>query len=127
MSDHHTRLNLRDRSCEPGNLFGDANVDNHRLASRGGGARVRMQAQDTDQDLNDRTEPDTDEDLPPPLEQGPHLSPNQRARRPVKKKEGPSITVNVTPQNNLRASRTGLRRAGQETLNETASRSFNVN
>ena len=27
ISDHHTRLNLRDRSCEPNNLFGDANVE----------------------------------------------------------------------------------------------------
>ena len=74
-NDHHTRLSLRDRSTDPTNLYGDANVDRQRvISSRQNRTRLAQQTND-DADLNDRTETElsreTDsDDTPPPLEQG---------------------------------------------------------
>ena len=76
-SDHHNRLNLRDVSAEPQNLFGDRNLPN---------------TEDTNEELNDRFIPD---DLPD-LEEAhvPHAvrkeraaskASEQKARRPGSK------------------------------------------
>lgn len=59
---HHNRLNLRDTSAEPTNLFGDRNLPS-------------QAAQDND-DLNDREVPD---DLPP-LEEA-HVPHRERKAR----------------------------------------------
>lgn len=69
-SSNHNRLNLRDKSTDPGNLYGDANINASRAQQRGSRGGVRMQQQDTNAELNDRVEEDTDsDDGPPPLEQ----------------------------------------------------------
>lgn len=52
-STHHNKLNLRDRSIEPGNLFGDRNL-------------YSTQNDNNNEDINDRE--DDSDDLPPPLE-----------------------------------------------------------
>ena len=41
-SSNHNRLNLRDKSTDPGNLYGDANINASRAQQRGSRGGVRM-------------------------------------------------------------------------------------
>ena len=50
-STHHNRLNLRDTSAEPSNIFGDSNVPS--VATRGS-VGSRRDEEEFDHDLNDR-------------------------------------------------------------------------
>ena len=93
-SAHHNKLNIRDTSTEPSNLFGDRNLYNEN--------------NNNNDDLNDR-EQDSD-DGPPPLETA-YVSPDQRRRMNMAKKRKPDIDI--------RLSREGLRRTGNATLKKT--------
>lgn len=50
-TEHHNRLNIRDRSYEPSNLFGDQNIPSTRN-------RTNAAADDDDDDLNARVPDD---------------------------------------------------------------------
>ena len=63
-SSHHNRLNLRDKSSDPNNLFGDRNLPQ----------------EETDKDLNDREDPYEIPDDLPNLEQA-HVPLNERRER----------------------------------------------
>lgn len=64
-SQHHNRLNLRDTSQEPSNIYGDANLPASRHTNAAtnayAAASAAARAADNDDDFNDRL-PD---DLPP--------------------------------------------------------------
>lgn len=69
-SSHHNRLNLRDTSAEPGNIYGDSNIP---------ASRILRRDEDFNDDLNDRADNDA-EDLPPPLETA-HVPRNELRNR----------------------------------------------
>ena len=70
-STHHNRLNLRDTSAEPGNIYGDSNLPTSHHYSN----------EDIDSDLNDRQEVNTnDVSELPPLETA-HVPHNERPAR----------------------------------------------
>lgn len=50
-SEHHNRLNIRDTSQEPSNLYGDRNLPSNRISRANGMAESANEDSD---DLNDR-------------------------------------------------------------------------
>ena len=86
-STHHNKLNLRDTSAEPSNIFGDTNLPS------------TLRDEDFDNDLNDR-QPPVDENLIselPPLEIA-HVPHHERRAR---------AAVSQSKKNLLRASNSG--------------------
>ena len=79
--EHHNRLNLRDTSSEPTNLFGDRNLPSSR-GMRARAAAHAAAAQDDSDDINDRAAMPSDL---PDLEQA-HVPHAQRAERALRNK-----------------------------------------
>ena len=59
-STNHNRLNLRDTSTEPSNLFGDQNMNHMNRRSTDVINRPENNKEDSDDELNDRAEPVTE-------------------------------------------------------------------